>query len=395
MQEIQSRLLEAVQAAFRQETVSFTLSKEQLDALLILAQQQKLLPLIFDAMKNSPALLSQPETAARWRTLVRQQVMSQTVRSEQFGKTYAALEAAGFHPLVVKGRLCSALYPQPDLRLSGDDDVLVPDAEFLPCCEALCALGYQASSELSAQKPEIGFRMGGHFLELHRRLVSEPWPEANELLQQSEPVILTGVRTLAPTEHLLYLLLHAARHFLAGGFGLRQIADIGLWAGAYEAQIDWPRLRSQLQVLGTEGFARGVFGAAKHYLHLPVPEGWAVSGEDALSLVQDCLEGGIYGTATQARQHSAAMTLSAAQAGPSGDKSGLLRTVFPPRSYMEQRSPWLKGRPWLLPAAWIGRLADYARNDGANSGAKQALALAKERRKLLQQYGLLDAQKRK
>jgi len=39
------------------------------------------------------------------------QVLNQTVRSAEFADLYHKLRSAGLHPVVVKGQLCSRLYP--------------------------------------------------------------------------------------------------------------------------------------------------------------------------------------------------------------------------------------------------------------------------------------------
>ena len=42
---------------------------------------------------------------------------------------------------MVKGQLCSRLYPQTDHRISADDDLLIPDGEFMACHEQLLTNG--------------------------------------------------------------------------------------------------------------------------------------------------------------------------------------------------------------------------------------------------------------
>lgn len=49
----------------------------------------------------------------------------QTMRTNEFLELNKKLHAAGVRPLVVKGIICRNLYPQPDYRRFGDEDVLV------------------------------------------------------------------------------------------------------------------------------------------------------------------------------------------------------------------------------------------------------------------------------
>ena len=63
------------------------------------------------------------------------------MRASEFADLYRKLRAAGLHPVVVKGQLCSRLYPLKDHRISADDDLYIPDAEFMACHEQLLANG--------------------------------------------------------------------------------------------------------------------------------------------------------------------------------------------------------------------------------------------------------------
>ena len=55
-------------------------------------------------------------------------------------------------------------------------------------------------------------------------------------------VEMDGFLAMPPHEHFLYLLLHAYKHFIYSGVGIRQTCDIALWAQRYAGQIRWERL---------------------------------------------------------------------------------------------------------------------------------------------------------
>lgn len=65
-------------------------------------------------------------------------------------------------------------------------------------------------------------------------------------------------------------------------------------------------------------------------------------------LLHDSLCGGVYGSNDLTRLHSSTVTLNAVKASRTGEKSGVLRTVFPKREYLERRYPYLKS---AVPAA--------------------------------------------
>lgn len=66
--------------------------------------------------------------------------------------------------------------------------------------------------------------------------------------------------------------------------------------------------------------------------------------------------------------------------------------LFPKREYLERRYPYLKKRPYLLPVAWVQRIAHYAseKRSDADSSTSGFIKLAKERIELMKRYDILD-----
>ena len=210
------------------------------------------------------------------------------------------------------------------------------------------------------------------------------------------PVEVDGFLTMPPHEHLLYLILHAYKHFVYSGIGLRQFCDIGLWARAYHDQIDWQRLHDQCASVHAATFAAAAFRIARTYLDIDfdLPGLW-VGDVDVEPLLHDTLCGGVYGSNSYTRLHSSTVTLNAVKASRTGEKSSVLRTVFPKRAYLERRYPYLKKRPYLLPVAWVQRIAHYAgeKQSGADNSASGSIKLAKGRIELMKRYEIIDEKK--
>lgn len=369
-------------------------------AVFALAGQQKLLPIVFEAVRKSPAAAENAALFAAVKQQVIAQVLHQTVRASEFAALYQTLRAAGLHPIVIKGQLCSRLYPLKDHRISADDDLYIPDAEFMACHEHLLANGLTTDTPADefATADEVSYTKGGSplYIELHRRLFDsseDAHDELNRFFTDLNTTEIDGFLTMPPHEHLLYLILHAYKHFVRSGIGVRQFCDIGLWARAYHAEIDWQRLHEQCESVHAATFAAAAFRIARDYLgidfDLSMPWNDAV---DAEPLLHDSLCGGVYGSNDLTRLHSSTVTLNAVKASRTGEKSGVLRTVFPKRAYLERRYPYLKKRPYLLPVAWVQRLAHYAKEkqSGADSSASGSIKLAKERIELMTQYDIMD-----
>ena len=369
-------------------------------AIFALANQQKLLPILFETVRKTPAAEENAALFAVTKQQVIGQVLNQTVRSAEFSNLYHKLRSAGLRPIVVKGQLCSRLYPLKDHRISADDDLYIPDAEFMTCHEQLLANGLRtgAPADELASADEVSYTKDGSplYIELHRHLFDSAeaaHDELNHFFADLNPVEIDGFLAMPPHEHLLYLLLHAYKHFVRSGIGLRQFCDIGLWARAYHGEIDWQRLHEQCESVHAATFAAAAFRIARDDLgiefDLPAPWSDAV---DVEPLLHDSLCGGVYGSNDLTRLHSSTVTLNAVKASRTGEKSGVLRTVFPKREYLERNYPYLKKHPYLLPVAWAQRLAHYAgeKKTGADSSASGSIKLARERIELMKRYDIMD-----
>lgn len=371
-------------------------------AMFTLANQQKLLPILFEAVRKTPAAGENAPLFAAIKQQVIGQVLNQTVRSAEFADLYRSLRAAGLHPVVVKGQLCSRLYPLRDHRISADDDLFIPEGEFFACHQALLANGLTTDTpadELpTADEVSYTKKDSPLYIELHRHLfdsAQDAHDELNHFFADIAPVEVDGFLTMPPHEHLLYLILHAYKHFVYSGIGLRQFCDIGLWARAYHDQIDWQRLHDQCAGVHAATFAAAAFRIARTYLGIDsdLPAPWN-SDVDVEPLLHDTLCGGVYGSNDYTRLHSSTVTLNAVKASRTGEKSSVLRTVFPKREYLERRYPYLKKRPYLLPVAWVQRIAHYAgEQSGADNSASGSIKLGKERIELMKLYGIIDEKK--
>ncbi len=368
-------------------------------AIFTLANQQKLLPILFEAVRKMSAAEENTALFAVTKQQVIGQVLNQTVRSAQFAALYRKLRTAGLHPVVVKGQLCSRLYPLKDHRISADDDLYIPNAEFMACHEQLLANGLTTDTPADelATADEVSYTKKDSplYIELHRHLFDsseDAHDELNHFFADLNPVEIDGFLAMPPHEHLLYLILHAYKHFVRSGIGLRQFCDIGLWAQAYHDEIGWQLLHDQCTSVHAATFSLAAFRIARDYLSIDfdLPAPWDAS-IDVEPLLHDTLCGGVYGSNDYTRLHSSTVTLNAVKASRIGEKSNVLSTVFPKREYLEHRYPYLKERPYLLPVAWVQRIAHYASEtpSNADNSASGSIKLAKERIELMKLYEII------
>ncbi len=399
-------LLSSMKAAVRGDSADWQeeISAENWRRLFELAEKQHVLPLVYQAVYGCPSASSEEGRGvlASVRGTAVARVLGQSVRTRRFLELYGKLREKGLHPLVVKGVLCRELYPQGDYRASGDEDLLIREDEW----EAVCACLEQEG--LSAQRSkegefECGFTGDGLYLELHRSLFS-PDSEALSSLngffenafERAESFRLQDggeVMSLCPHDHFLYLILHTYKHFVYSGFGLRQILDIGLWAREYRARIDWERLASDCEQAHALTFAAAVLALAEQMLGEALRVGpMAALQPDTAPMLNDLLNGGIYGTADGSRLHSAQLTVNAVEASRNKRTSHLREVIFPSREKLQNLYPELIERPALLPLVWLRRSARYLKEIFTvdDNNALDSLRIARERTELLELYKVIE-----
>ena len=347
----------------------------------------------------------EPSTTPDWQVKAIQQATDQALRENDFLNLILGLQARGLDPIVMKGAVCRALYPKPLLRPSLDDDLLIPAGSAPVYHAALLELGmtpYEPDGDLNRSTELCYYKKDSSlFVELNVCFfdpdsdVLRPFNEALAgAADRAVPVRIQDVtlKTLAPTDHLLFLILHAFKHFLYGGFGLRVVADVCLYARHFEEEIDFARVRQRCEENRCDRFTAAVLRIGEKHLGLPAPKAFALPDVDEAALLADVLDAGLHGEDID-RIHSANYTLGAVESRNGGRSAGgLRRALFPERKSLTPRYPWLKKRPWLLPAAWVCRAGSYLKNRGkyGNENPAASMRMGRERVELLRAYGVID-----
>lgn len=413
--------LESVRAALQGRPLQWegSVTREEWDQLFQLAMQQSLLPMVYQSVHGCEQFRAAgADVDGQIRQRVRHMVVGQVIRTGDFLSIYRALAVRGLEPIVVKGILCRQLYPQPDQRISSDEDLYIPEGAFEAYCEALAAAGMTGRPwelekahmlhELAWDKKDSGLQV-----EIHKQLFddsTEAYGGLNELFaqafEQSIQVEIDGVsiRAMDHSHHLLFLILHALKHFMGSGFGLRQVCDIVLYAQAYGSEIDWQWLLECCHQVHAEIFTAALFDIGVRQLDFDpkracYPDCWRQITVDSEPMLADLLSAGIYGNVDMSRKHSSNMTLTAvadhrrgASVGAgSGKLAALWRTVFLPRAVMAQAYPYVDKCALLLPVAWCSRIVKYLKESAgkADNRAADSIKLGNQRIELLKRYGVI------
>lgn len=371
-----------------------------------MGQEHHVVPLLVEATYLCSALPTGPKFRDAVVRRAKQLTVHQARRTADFLLLYDTLSKQGLSPAVMKGIVCRNLYPHPEQRPSVDEDLLINPEEFSHYHEALIEYGLTPADpkQLLAGADEVTYLdEGRHFcIELH----TSPFPPDSAaygdctglfdgVLDRTVTVQIedVSVRTLAPTDHLLYLICHAYKHFLHSGVGIRQVCDIGMFAQAYGGEIDWAHILESCQSIRIDRFAAAIFRIAQRYLGFEMPAAFSGIHVDESDLLEDMLSGGLYGAADPDRLHSSTLTLDAVAASKSGKRrGGVLRSVFLPLRSLTGRYPYLRHYPVLLPVAWGQRIWGYLteKKDRHSVHPSQSVRIGNARIALLREYGIID-----
>ena len=327
--------LQAVSAAIRDQKVYWRggVSAGEWQELFTLALRHKLFPVVLEAVYDCGAFHTLPQKERKlYQKQAAMQALVQTICTQDYGNLLHYLEGEGLHPLTVKGIICRQLYPQPELRASADEDMLILPGEWKQYHRAMLAYGmyplYREEICRNGSQPEevtYGSRHSSLRVELHRAVFSEKtaffgaWNRYFRQSQQRSRIVSADhfqVRTMEETDHMFYLICHMLKHFCHSGFGIRQVCDLMLFAESCGEKICWEQVWQRCQEIHGTAFVTALFRIAEKNLGMQekkaqFPEQFFRETVEDEPLLKDILDAGIYGNAAQDRIHSSTLTLRA------------------------------------------------------------------------------------
>lgn len=436
MTETETAFLAVVRAFLTEEEAApaclTALTEKQWNHLFVLASQHSLLAAVYDVVGKTPEFL---QLSAEFRGQIKMQamqsVMQQVSRTALFLADENELGKIGVQPLVIKGIVCRTLYPKPDLRPSGDEDLLIQAKDFAAVDAYFMQKGFVRDKECAGQSDaedwkretrdlskklqrlenstapeEMGYLHPGTgaFYEIHTSLFSRESSAYSYLnhafanvFENPSRIEVQGqtIHTLEETLHLFYLLCHSFKHFLHGGVGIRQVCDMVQMIRAYGSRIDWEKFWRLCEQYHMTCFCINLLDIGEQYLGFSYETSGAVRctkkiRPDAEALLTDILDAGAFGKSSEGRIHSANITLYAAETGAKeGKTGGIWKSLFPEPSYIKNHYPYAARHPYLLPTAYAQRIGKWMRQQCAERAEKSSLAVGTERVGLLKKYDMI------
>lgn len=228
-------------------------------------------------------------------------------RLEFISGVISKLEEKGVEVCVLKGQSLASLYAEPDCRISGDVDLLVSEKDEQKAVNLLREMDFQVEIRPDSSNHSKCIHQEHGVVELHISLyydiMNDVWFDNIEMLTEAF-VTLNGVKTLGITDNYIYVVLHAVKHFLSNGLGLRQIMDLLLFTKAYKNEIDKNRADEVFAHLKYQKFIDNLTGIGIEYLGFEKDDLFSCeySMEEMEKILEDVEIGGLFGKSDKERK---------------------------------------------------------------------------------------------
>ncbi|MBQ8640129.1 MAG: nucleotidyltransferase family protein [Lachnospiraceae bacterium] len=209
----------------------------------------------------------------------------------------------GIQAVLLKGAATASCYPTPELRKSGDVDIMLTcPTDIDRACEILEQDGFTMKEEQHANHHRVLVSPDQIDVEIHTML-AEPFDDrtANRYLQtlQQELGACSGIENVMGIElpvlrdgyHAFELLLHMLQHFLRAGFGLKLLCD---WVCFWNRPVAKEEIRCYLRLIreiGLTDFSDMITSLCVHYLGLQGRKEGGIRMEED----QILYDGGLFG----------------------------------------------------------------------------------------------------
>lgn len=333
-------------------------------------------------------------------------IFSQIQRTNHFLEVYKKLIEKNIKILVFKGIIFRNMYNNPDDRISSDEDILIKKEDYEKVKEFFLSEGFEFIDK--GEECAYFSKSTGLCIEVSTSLFSHESKAYGHLNKLFEDVFEKSIKinidkidilTLSHEQHLIYIVFHNMKHFLTGGFGIRQVADFSKYIETYGEYINWEKFWLDLKDLNYDTFALNLIEISLKYLgfnndKITYPDNITSFDElqnsqkyyiNSESLINDILDAGVFGASTMDRKHTALMTLDAVE---DKKKSNRLKAVFPNVNYLKDNYTYLQKYPILLPVAWGQRILSYLKKNKTSSYIN-TMELGKQRIELLKEYKII------
>lgn len=317
------------------------LACEDWGAVFKMAKKHSLGSLFYLAIKDDKSMPEEiiADAKKHFSAQTAQQIMQEYSES----KLFEEFSVRGIKYMPLKGHFIKKLYPYPEMRTSCDIDVFYDKGKRDVVLEILSNLGFTL---VSTSEYDDHWSKDVVTIETHFNLASN-----EDNLQKYYSDIWQRLKTddgkefyFTDEDFYIYLMVHAAKHFLSDGFGIRTVLDFYLFKK--NKNLDQNYLEKEFEKLGLNKFV-------KSFVHLS--EVWF--GDETATEETDILCDYVVGARVYGTENRGVIMRNISKSGSASatKRAFIFRRIFPPFKEMSERYKVLKKCVILLPFMWIIR----------------------------------------
>ncbi len=329
-------LLELLNSVLRNEQPKEPDTDVSLESVMKTAQQHSVANMAYYAVEQLSCAITD-ENRRSWAELRDMAIMKDITQQVEYEGIVSAFKEREIRFLPVKGFILKALYPQSDMRLMSDVDILIDKENAKTACDAMISIGYEVE-EYGTGAHDVYHKKPVMSAEIHRELFEDEcrdyaalFPDPWAVSQEHD-----GCYEMDTSSCFVYILAHALKHLDEGGTGIRTFMDIYLYYECYKSELDMDEIYGAFDGIGKGDICRDAVKLALS---------WFGGAPDSSikSLEEYVLGSGTYGSYENTIRST-------------GKAKYIFRLIFPPFSRMRSQYPVLKKAPVLLPFCWLFRL---------------------------------------
>lgn len=358
------------------------------------ANEEHLIPLLYSAVVKLPPE-EQPSFISEWKQHTLLSSIKAIKDTAELSQLIHVLRERGIKTLLCKGIVLASLYPEPYLRVAGDIDLLIKQADMEKATEVLMSVGYKRIKSNDGREFEYFVSKGGTVIDLQTKVWQSYATRNKAMSDEVEAVVWKNnivfdyeglsCETLGVNEHLFYIICHMTKHFIGQGIGIRHLIDLSLYIRRYVDDIDFNNLWEKLRKLKLEDFVKALILICTKHLGLEIGgflDNKEVNEKIVEALLEDIMDSGVFGAKNQERAFTkkAVMESYYIQQKSKSKFGILLLNAFPPRKILDTKYSYAKAHPVLIPIAWIHRALRYIfirkqfiQSDGLNTRTAAAV----------------------
>lgn len=372
MNEIQSYIIKNLNYSLRGKKTDIQLNTNiNWNELVEECQQHQISSLVYSGIPKKSLKNIDNDILEKWKRETFMSGAYQINHIKQISGVLSIFNTNNIPVIALKGLVVRDLYPKSELRTMGDADILVHEKDLDKVSSILTGIGYV---EHSRNAFHIEFCKENSYIEVHWTLANETMFDGiaefkNELWERAIEVNVGDSTALSMCDEdlLLHLCIHMAKHFINGGFGIRQVCDVMLVVEQRWKFIDWNSFIIKAKRSRIDKFTMSIFAICNKLFEMSIPdelENYKVKEDKYINLIIDAIfSNGVHGH----RDKMATRAKSLAYENDRKKVSGLAsfrRVYFPSIEKLGDKYDYAKKYKILLPIAWLHRFMNTVfRND--------------------------------